>query len=216
MGLSWTEGSLLSSKTRESRRVVMMAGQAPVSVLVWSSLQHSQLNAPLREEANTSRYRAKTGCERNVGASCKTMSRDTTWQPHGIGSCLVGWVITGTYCFSPSLTKSNKAVRNQAQTDNSQRHTATTTSPRCQGSMGVGVSDPCPAQAAKGVCFDWRRGPLPIISSPPFRARNKGGWEGLEQPSPLTEPAHLSRRFLLADCTTRRNCGPPNLHCFSV
>lgn len=115
-----------------------------------------------------------------------------TWDrvvPCGLG---YNWHIL----LSPSLTKSNKAVRNQAQTDRSQRHTATTTSPRCQGSMGVGVSDPCPAQAPNVFVLIGAGGRCPPYHHLHFgREIIKGGWEGLEQPSPLTESAHLSRRF---------------------
>lgn len=46
-----------------------------------------------RQEQDKTRQ-DKTGCETDVGASRRRMSRDTTWQPHAIGSCLVGWVIS--------------------------------------------------------------------------------------------------------------------------
>lgn len=101
---------------------------------------------------------------------------------------------------SPSLTKSNRAVRTSTKTDRRQRHTAEVPGKN----MGVGVSavdvgplqarDPCPAQAPSCVCFDWRHRPLPIHIITSISGGNKGGWEGLERPSPLTESAHVSGR----------------------
>lgn len=142
---------------------MLMTGRAPVYVLVWPSLQ----------QAKTGRGRA--GQDKPWDEGWFNSQKGCLGTRHGshMGSGRALWI--GLYLsrmHSPSLTKIKQGGPDHAQTDRKQRHTATTTSPRCQGSMGgcewcrrgtVAGQKSLPCPSPDCVCFDWRRGSLPTI-----------------------------------------------------
>lgn len=118
----------------------MLTGQAPGYLY---GLAYSRANKQRQDRTGQDRTgQVKTGCETAVGASRRRMSRDTTWQPHAIGSCLVGWVISDHSALSqPHQIKQGGPDQHQ------NRPQAASYRRGARENMGVGAVDVGPLQA---------------------------------------------------------------------